>query len=114
MTEKELLEKRPDLAGEGFVSRRRMILEGYTSIHNLGNFPFMLNTSLGHSREYYPKLAKKIDDVVAEMKFDISKYGTRTYLESDEGKENLFPVYRRVHEKFNIPFFNLSGTLKDL
>ena len=99
---------RKDLVGTNFEYFIEFALEGTLSIYHTGNFLFLLNTPNGTRRKSEKDLAEKVDKIVQQENFDLIKYNDKKYIIGEkEAHKKAFPIYKKVHEKFGVPFEHL-------
>ena len=104
----EIIKIRKDLVETGFEYFIDFALKGTVSIYHTGNFLLLLDTHHGTRRESEKDLAEKVDQIVKEENFDLTKYNNKKYIIGEkEAHEKAFPIYKKVHEKFGVPFEHL-------
>ena len=110
LTRKEIIEKRQDLVGTHFEYFIDFMLNEDIPLsqYHLGNFIYLFDTPWGSRRKSEKDLAEKVDKVVKQEKFDLTKYFNLNYLRKNpEAQEKAFSIYKKVHEEFDIPFEHL-------
>ena len=104
----KIKEIRKDLIGTGFEYFIEFIKEGTISLYHTSNFLQLFDTPCGMRRKSEKDLALKVDNIINEEKFDLTKYQNKEYIQKNkEAHEKAFPIYLKVHKQFNIPFNHL-------
>ena len=114
MKEKLSLEKikeiREDLVGTNFEYIIDYIDKGILSLYNTGNFLLLFKTPYGTRRNLEKDLANKIDRIIKEDKININIPIKKDLGINEEISKKIFQVYKKMHEKFDIPYVHLLSS----
>ncbi len=107
LTREEIEKVRPDLIE---VDKRFIIdwiLNEDFPLYHTDNFVFLFNTNQGHRRKSEPELARIVD--LESQKLNLEPFNERFYLSTKKAQEDIFPIYQKVHDEYDISYKELMG-----